>query len=299
MNYIHKPPVPYTRKTKFTRAHWNGVNPNHIHEFCCTYAFGTPHPSPQQNPTEGRSTSLEFIKKALSYFHPKKLLQWNPGTMDGNPTKSAEVNALINRVRKAEVRHQGVPSQARKEFRSKEIETIFEVFEKHPDIDKRMFLSAVFKYQYHLGARVDDSCKALKINIKPMANEEHANYAVSTEVCWSKNILEERSVSIQIMLGCGDRLYCTLVSTGCWLEYSIRKGWFDNSRFLFAYDGIDDPDNLKRNASDALREVLNDESLGLEVNGLKGTHSFRKKSTTDARENGCSRDEVDIRNRWK
>ena len=219
--------------------------------------------------------------------------------MDGNPTKSAEVNALINRVQKAEVRHQGVPSQARSEFRTKELEAIIEVFEKHPDIDKRMFLSAVFKYQYHLGARVDDSCKALKINIKPMANEQHANYAVTTEVCWSKNIMEERAVPIQIMLGCGDRLYCTLVSTGCWLEYSIRKGWFDNSRFLFGYNGIDDPDNLNRNASDALQEVLNDESLGLEVNGLKGTHSFRKKSTTDARENGCSRDEVDIRNRWK
>ena len=34
--------------------------------------------------------------------------------------------------------------------------------------------------------------------------------------------------------------------------------------------------------------------LGLETNGLKGTHSVHKKAATDARENGCSKDDIDM-----
>ena len=52
------------------------------------------------NPTEGRASSLVYIKKALSYFMPNKLLKWFviAGIARGNPTKSPEVNDLIAAV---------------------------------------------------------------------------------------------------------------------------------------------------------------------------------------------------------
>jgi hypothetical protein len=57
-----------------------------------------------------RLSSLEFWKKAISFF---RLIPWNSSTsQEGNPTKSIVVNDLIKRVKKKEVRKQGVAPQS-------------------------------------------------------------------------------------------------------------------------------------------------------------------------------------------
>ena len=74
--------------------------------------YGQPEPPPDVNPTVGRSSSLAFYKKAVSYFMPNRLLQWNVQSADENPTKSGAVNDLIRTVTYKEVRKQGKPCMA-------------------------------------------------------------------------------------------------------------------------------------------------------------------------------------------
>lgn len=56
------------------------------------------------NPAEGQASLLEFYKKAISFSFPWKNATWNPQVNVGNPTKSVEVNELINIVKKCEDR---------------------------------------------------------------------------------------------------------------------------------------------------------------------------------------------------
>ena len=77
-------------------------------------AYGKVDPGPDDNPTHCRSSSLECWKKALSSFMPNRIQPWNVANNTGNPTKSTDVNDLINTVKKSEVRKQGKPSQARR-----------------------------------------------------------------------------------------------------------------------------------------------------------------------------------------
>ena len=45
---------------------------------------------------------------------PNRLIVWVSGREEGNPTRSIEVNKLIKRVKKKEVRKQGRPSKAKR-----------------------------------------------------------------------------------------------------------------------------------------------------------------------------------------
>ena len=87
------------------------MSPHEIVRWMQLKAYGTPDPLPDDNPLNGRSSSLEYsYKKALSHFMPNNLMQWNELASVGNPTKSTAVNAIIKRVKKKEVRREGVPS---------------------------------------------------------------------------------------------------------------------------------------------------------------------------------------------
>jgi hypothetical protein len=66
-----------------------------------------PDPAPSDNPTHGRCSSLEYYKKALSYFMPNRHNEWDEVTLRGNPTKSQEVLDVIKAVKKKEVLRQG------------------------------------------------------------------------------------------------------------------------------------------------------------------------------------------------
>ena len=66
------------------------------------------------NPTEGRSSSIEYSKKEISFFMPNRLAHWYVRTKSGNPTKSVTLNDLIKKVKNKEVRKQGKMSYARR-----------------------------------------------------------------------------------------------------------------------------------------------------------------------------------------
>jgi hypothetical protein len=89
------------------------LTPEDIYAFLATKVYGVPNPSPTAHPTNDRSASLEFAKKAISYFMPNRLMVWNQTTREGNQTRSNVVNELTKRAKKQEIRRQGRTSQAR------------------------------------------------------------------------------------------------------------------------------------------------------------------------------------------
>ena len=294
--------VNYPKGQQFTRNELAAITPEQLTRWMQLKVYGTADPLPTDNPTEGRSSSLEYAKKAISFYMPNRLMQWNvmaiPPT--GNPTKSILVNDLIKLVKKKEVRKQGKPSQARKAFDEQEYETIIAKLEACENDQTRLFSSGVVRFQYNMIARIDDACQFLSENLK--TNPEHPLYAALSQLCWSKNVQEERDAPDQIILGAMDAKYCVLLGLACWLEYFIATGNEGISEYLFAIEGTDDPAVINRRASNCLKYVLGDDDLVemiLETGGKRGTHSTRKFATSRARRNGCYRDETDWRARWK
>eukprot|EP00957_Ditylum_brightwellii_P102215 7792239-Ditylum_brightwellii.AAC.1 len=60
--------------------------------------YGTDDPSPHNNPTEGCSTSLKYYKKDISFYMPNHRMQLNEVTKAGSPTRSDDINDLIQAV---------------------------------------------------------------------------------------------------------------------------------------------------------------------------------------------------------
>jgi hypothetical protein len=106
------------------------------------HCFGTPDPALDADPKLARSNTLQFYKKAISFFMSNCLITWNSSRMDGNPTKSLEMNGLIKRVKKKEVRKQGADSMARRALTEKEYRMLQRIFKAkspptRPDIRNR------------------------------------------------------------------------------------------------------------------------------------------------------------------
>jgi hypothetical protein len=105
---------------------------------CQNKAYGTPEPDPDANPTQARSTSLLYWKKAISHYMPNCLMPWDAISGQGNPTRSIEVNTLINKVtKKKEVRKQGVVSQARRAVTHVEFRRMQSILREKNDVIRR------------------------------------------------------------------------------------------------------------------------------------------------------------------
>ena len=101
----------YSIHTVFSREELSSIIPQEIVAWMKLTAFGHSDAGDDDVPTCGRSSTLAFHKKALSYFMPNKHLGWNTVSLSGNPTRSPEINDLIKRVKRHEVRGEGVSSQ--------------------------------------------------------------------------------------------------------------------------------------------------------------------------------------------
>ena len=94
-------------------------------------AFGVDNPGNDDLPTEGRSSTVAFHKKAISYFIANKHFKWNVETKTGNPTMSPAISALVRLVKKHEVRGEGVPSEARCALTKDEFRLLIRITERH------------------------------------------------------------------------------------------------------------------------------------------------------------------------
>jgi hypothetical protein len=288
----------YPEDATFTKEQLLTIRPNDIKRYLCMKAYGDPDPPDDARPSEGRSDSLYYCKKALSYYMPYKNASWVNGR--GNPTKSQVVNDMIKKVKKFEVRGQGKKSNAKRPLRQGEFIKTLHLFRAQTDWAHRRKYPMMALWQYHLIGRVDDVA-----NFKVADPRGHGDYdfALKTRVRWSKNVMEERQCPPQILLGSMDPLFCVLLQLGIYLEEYLSH--FPNAEYLFTEaTGDNAAKNIKQTYRNRLERVVwktnefkslaqDDDEEGV------GTHSMRKFPSNYARGCGASPDEIEIRGRWK
>ena len=106
--------VQYTTNSSFSRDTLAAVTADQVAAYLNNKAYGMPSPGPNDRPHLMRASSLAFHKKAISHFMPLRSMQWDGIHQRGNPTRSSAVNDVITRVKKYEVRQEGVSSKARR-----------------------------------------------------------------------------------------------------------------------------------------------------------------------------------------
>ena len=265
------------------------LHPHQILRYFAIIAYGKEEPLETDQPTHGRSSSLEFAKKAISYYMPNRNMVWNEQTQQGNPTRSTDLNDFIKNVKKKEVRKQGKPSSARRALSVNEFRQIIKKCRlPNNGYTHKYSLAAYYIFQFHMVARVDD---VMNFKCEDLTPHLEFDFALKSKMCWSKNILNEQTTSDQIVLGAADPDFCTLLSLAVHLETNIGNGLIGKESTLF---GIN-----KSVASQKLKEMFESDDFVKESEGELGSHSTRKFAATFARRNGCSKDDVDARGRWK
>ena len=298
----------YRRNKSYTKGELRALTPTNILQWMNTKTFGVADPPTDANPTLARGNSLAYWKKAVSFFMPNRLIPWVSGRNEGNPTRSIEVNNLIRRVKRKEVRKQGVTSKCRRAMTEDEFRKMQNILHEHRDGRNsgiwRYGLYALTNFQFHLIARIDDTTQVLIDNIR--VHDSFCN-ALKTRLNWLKNVSEERDAPWQIVLGSMDTAFCVYTSLALWMEWNHR----DNpNAFMLPYVFNFSDDNsipggglkAKETAQIMFNKIFKmDEFLGdggAAADHL-GSHSIRKYAATQVRRSGCSKDDRDIRGRWK
>lgn len=97
MAFFHEKDKPYSKDHEFTADDLAAITPSEICRWMNVKAFGTSTPGPDAKLVGCGSSSLEFAKKAISFYMPIK------GSYDyerkcGNPTRSRQVKELLQKV---------------------------------------------------------------------------------------------------------------------------------------------------------------------------------------------------------
>lgn len=146
-------------------------------------AYGAPNPALILPPPRVRSTTIEQYKKCLSCFMPNRDQRWRHG-IGGNPKKSRAVNELIADMKRQKVRGRGIATSYHRR-----------IYEANRDassitgITMQTVYPCISLFQYQLFGRFDDICNFTMGAVKP-----HEVFDFDTQVSWSKNVREERSL---------------------------------------------------------------------------------------------------------
>lgn len=321
MSFLHDRPVgsEYPRDHVHSMEVLAAITPNDVVRYMNLKAFGTTEPTRDANPKFARASSLAMDKKAISFFMPNRDV-WSVTRMEGNPTRDAQVNDLIRCVKKKETRKQGKISQTRRPMVGTEFVAMHGLLKRGATVLaeqrriesarvplwKRYGISAIANFQFHLIARVDDSTQLVLEHIRV-----HNNFpnCLKTRLNWSKNVGDERDAPWQIVLGSLNPVYCVLCSLALWLELNLKSNPAAmNSPYVFCIsDDVRIPDGgLKSKAmiQAVFTKLFKRPEFGCEDGELAstlslGSHSIRKYASTFARSCGVTKDEKDIRGRWK
>ena len=298
MNYLDSPNPRYSIETEFDEARLLRITDKEVYSWLCMKAYGKADATSEDNPIGARSNSIHFSKKAVSFFMPNKNTQWCVRNKCGNPTRSTLVNELIKMMKKKEVRKQGKPSQARRACEIDEFRQLVKGLQNSNKKNLRYVVSCMAKFQFSCIARLDDTARLEKQNLT--ANTQFP-FTLHFRLCWSKNVREERDAPEQIIFGAQDYLFCALLGLAVHLEVSLQQGTARESIYVFSLGGNNErgAKRTKDQAYTAIREIFESDSFIKSSGGNLGTHSLRKLPATYARRNGCRRDDIDVRGRWK
>ena len=208
--------VHYDATASFTRDELLAITADQVAAYLNKKAYGTPSPSPDDRPHHMRAASLAYHKKAISQFMPLRIMAWDDINLRGNPTRSTAVNDVITRVKKYEVRQEGVSSKARRALEWEEFYSLlWLVRHLYATVDLWYYLTAVLCLQWQIIGRIDD---VMKLGKGTLLFNTCEPAALSVKMNWSKNIREERDCPIQILFGAMDPLVCPLLNLAIWLE---------------------------------------------------------------------------------
>ena len=191
MNMKHG--VEYAKDKKFTEAERLAVKPVDVCNLFHMAAYGLINPGPDDKPTVCRHSGLEQHKKAISYYMPHRDSPWNVEHQCGNPTRCTAVNDIIKKVvKKAQVRKEGKPSNAKRDLKRAEFRKTLCLMEGHRsgDMAHKVKHGCMMKFQFHVVARNDDICNVETADLR--AHDVFKDFALQTKVSWSKNVMEER-----------------------------------------------------------------------------------------------------------
>ena len=217
--------VIYDIVTEFSKERLIDLMPEDIMRYFYFETFGVEDPTEEEKQRlKLRSTCIVFWKKSISSFMPNHLMHWDKMGRRGNPTRSIAINNFIKLLKKLEVKKLGVESKARRAMTEVEFKKIKDLcFTKTDDDTKKsdrnstiskFGVSAQMNFQFHMLARLDDTCNIPKENIQIHPNFK---FALKTRLNWAKNCNEERDAPWQIVLGSLDSSFCVLISLALWL----------------------------------------------------------------------------------
>ena len=117
--------VQYSKETVFEKERLAQLKPDDLMRFFNWKIFGSETPTAEEKMRpQLRSTCLEFWKKAISYYMPNRLMQWNEIAEVGNPTRCLAINDLIKSMKKSEVKNLGIKSTTRRAMTDQEFTKI-------------------------------------------------------------------------------------------------------------------------------------------------------------------------------
>ena len=90
-------------------------------------------------------------------------------------------------------------------------------------------VAAQLNFQFHMLARLDDTCNVPRENIQVHPNFE---FALKTRLNWMKNCNEEYDAHCQVILGSLDSNFCVLISLGIWLVIFFVTFHMPNSHLM-------------------------------------------------------------------
>ena len=105
----------------------------------------------------------------------------------------------------------------------------------------------------------------------------------------------------QVMIGLMHPWYCVLINTALWLEHMVMRFPYGRyTPYLFAFSpDCNIPSGGRKSKSTAQDKMKNIYQGDDETSSNVSTHSKRKLAATFVQTLGCTKDEKDIRGRWK
>ena len=264
--------------------------------------WGNPEPAPDHAYVPlVRSNSILYWKKQISFFMPNRMQPWDHIGNTGNPTRCNQMASLLKQVKRMEARGIGRPSEARDSISETQFRLMNQVLlDTEASLIEQYGIPALTKFQFHMISRIDDSTLFFASHLKP--HDNYPDFCLKARLNWAKNVNEEREAPYQTIIGAMNQQYCVLIALGIWLEASLNSfNWAATSPYVFSFknDHLIPDGALKSKAhtQSTLRTVFNTHDDFAETK--LGSHSVRKYASTTVRNNGATKDEKDIRGRWK
>ena len=300
MRYVHD--TDFDDDEQFTQAQLAAITAHDFMRYVKFRVYGDEDAPDDADPIGARAHTIQFWKKAISYFMPNRNHPWNEISLTGNPTRCREIGALITRVKRKQTRGLGRPSQVRREIKEPEFRHMLNVLRLDNHFITRYGYPALLVMQFTMIGRVDDACKWIVQNLK--RHEQFPDIALHCRWNWSKNVIDETDAPWQILLGSMDPDFCVIANVGMFLELHLSATpGAALSPYVLSFSNDNrvphGGNKAKARAQRVFRQLFRNDDFYDHAAGPLGTHSYRKFPSNWVCRQGVPPHLKDVRGRWK